>query len=194
MTETFHWTTTGAGLIFLALYIPTGFAALMGRWVDARGPRLPAITGFLLSALALISVSSVTQDTTPQKVLLIVCLGFVGFSAATLEVAFMSEVCHIVASVEEETPGAFGDAGAMAKGYGLFNIAFSAGQLGGPLISGFLKDKAGWTVMTITFGIMALATVVPVTTWTGGWIGDIRKNKMKREALAGVSTTQDESV
>jgi MFS family permease len=194
VTETFHWTTTGAGLIFLALYVPTGFGAIMGKWVDARGPRVPATLGFLLSTTALISISFVSYNSTPQKVLLIVFLGLVGFCTAMLEVAFMAEVCQIVASVEEKSPGIFGEAGAMAKGYGLFNIAFSAGQLGGPLLSGFLKDSAGWSVMTITFGVMSLTAAVPVVLWTGGWIGDIKKDKMRRGALSTVSTGQDETV
>lgn len=104
----------------------------------------------------------------------------------------MSEVCQIVVTVEEENPGIFGDSGAMAKGYGLFNIAFSAGQMFGPLASGFIKERAGWRVMALTFGVMIVAALVPVTLWTGGWIGDIKKDKMKREARAGTITTDQD--
>lgn len=176
------------------MYIPTGFGALMGRWVDARGPRVPAVVGFLIAALALIGIGFVDHDSVIQRVLLVVFLGAIGFSAATLEVAFMTEVCQIVVEVEEGNPGIFGDSGAMAKGYGLFNIAFSAGQMGGPLVSGFIKERAGWRIMTATFGVMVVATMVPVVMWTGGWIGDIKKDKMKREARAEVTTDQDVSV
>lgn len=177
------------------MYIPTALGALIGKWVDARGPRVPAIVGYIVAALSMVGIGFVNHDSTMQRVILVVFLGGVGFSVAILEIALMAEVCQIVVAVEEDNPGIFGDSGAMAKGYGLFSIAFSGGQMFGPLASGFVKERAGWRVMALTFGVMIVVALVPVTMWTGGWIGDIKKDKMKREARAeAITADQDGSV
>lgn len=143
----------------------------------------------------MIGIGFVTHDSTMHRIILVVFLDGIGFSVTLLEIALMAEVCQIVVAVEEDSPGIFGDSGAMAKGYGIFSIAFSGGQIIGPLASGFIKERAGWRVMALTFGVMIVVALVPVAMWTGGWIGDIKTDKMKREARAEVMTAdQDGSV
>lgn len=44
----FGWSSLGAGLIFLPLLLPSFAAPLVGKYSDARGPRLPVFLCFLL--------------------------------------------------------------------------------------------------------------------------------------------------
>ena len=55
-----------------------------------------------------------------------------------------------------------------AQGYGWFNLAWSMGTLGGPLIAGWMMENWGWNVLCIVLGIVAGLTVIPVFLFTGG--------------------------
>lgn len=45
----FNFTSLGAGLIFLPSALPAFFAPVVGKYVDTRGTRLPAVVGFSLA-------------------------------------------------------------------------------------------------------------------------------------------------
>ena len=65
--------------------------------------------------------------------------------------------------------GAAGSAGnGYAQGYGWFNVAYSLGTLGGPLLAGWLHENWGWTCVCFTFGTAAGLTIIPILLFTDG--------------------------
>lgn len=76
--ETFHWTSLAAGLIFLCLAIPGLSGPLVGKLSDRFGPRWIAVSGCTLTAVPLILLRLVENDSTEQKVLLCVLLSLCG--------------------------------------------------------------------------------------------------------------------
>ncbi|MCJ1381932.1 hypothetical protein MMC17_005044 [Xylographa soralifera] len=176
---TFHWTSTGAGLLFLPLIIPSFAAPLIGFLADRHGPRYPAFAGFVFAAPPLVLLRLVTANTLPQKVLLCALLALVGAGLATAMVPLMAEVTYVVEARERKAPGCFGDRGAYAQAYALFNVFFAAGTLIGPIWGGFVVGDAGWGVMTLTLGLLAAVTSVPVVVYTGGVLTWRRKGGME---------------
>ena len=120
----FHWSSTGAGLIFLPLVIPSLVSPLVGSLSDRFGPRYLACTGFLLTAPFLILLRLVVYDTIGQKVLLCALLAFIGFGLGAIMIPLMAEVSYVVEAKERKRPGCFGERGAYAQGYALVCLQF----------------------------------------------------------------------
>ena len=76
--RTFGWDSTRAGLLFLALFIPTLAAPLAGTLSDKYGPRSVTASGFILAAIMLALLPLVTHDSHGQAVLLCVLLAALG--------------------------------------------------------------------------------------------------------------------
>jgi MFS family permease len=69
----------------------------------------------------------------------------------------MSEIAHIAG----ENGGDYGQV------YGLFNVAFSAGFLVGPLWGGYVIERAGWSALVGSLAGLAGLSAIPVGIWTG---------------------------
>ena len=82
----------------------------------------------------------------------------------------MAEFIIIVEAKERESPGLFGGAGAYAQAYGLFNTAWAAGYLVGPVWAGYVENEAGWGTMTWSLGVLSALSAIPVILYTGGLI------------------------
>lgn len=165
--KTFHWSPSGAGLIFLSLSLPSVAGFYAGKSVDRFGARRPGQIAMSLSGLALFFLRFVQIDRLADKVLLVGLLAVLGLGITILQIIGMTEVFEVIGDSEAQTPGIFGDKSPMAQGYALFNMAFAAGQLFGPLLAGFLRVHAGWKGMTLTFGIICALATVPITIFSG---------------------------
>ena len=170
----FNWDSTGGGLIFLPLVLPSFLSPLIGWLSDRHGPRWPAVCGLLLSIPFLVSLRFVTTDTLTQKVLLCVLLAGVGASFAVVLPPVMAEISYVVSDISVRRPGIFGERGAYAQGYGLFNMAFAGGMVAGPLWGGFVRERLGWAGMGWTLAVLAGGSAVPVGVATGGWVFSVR--------------------
>lgn len=82
--ETFYWSSGAAGLIFLCLAIPGLGGPLVGALSDRLGPRWIAVGGCTLTAVPLLLMRLVENDTTEQKVLLCVLLFVCGMEIIRL--------------------------------------------------------------------------------------------------------------
>lgn len=76
--ETFHWTSTGAGLIFICLVIPALFSPVVGIVSDKFGSRTITTVGLLGALPFWVCMRYVTYDTIGQKVLLCALLFGIG--------------------------------------------------------------------------------------------------------------------
>ena len=76
--RTFGWNSTGAGLIFLTIALPSLAAPLAGRCADLFGPRWMIIGGFSVTAVCLFLLRLVTHGGFKQIVLLCILMTLVG--------------------------------------------------------------------------------------------------------------------
>ena len=72
--NTFSWTSTGAGLIFLAITVPSTLGALIGALSDRFGPKAVALSGFGLTIPSLALLGLVTDASIPHQAALVVLL------------------------------------------------------------------------------------------------------------------------
>jgi MFS family permease len=110
----------------------------------------------------------VTHDTTGQKILLCVLLFLIGTCIAVSMTPLIAEFTYVVGAKEKQQPGLFGASGAYAQAYGLFNTAWAAGCIVGPIWAGFIQAKAGWSTVTWTLGVLSAVSALPVVVYTGG--------------------------
>ena len=166
----FDWNSLGSGLLFLALLLPSIIGPIIGRLSDKYGPRWPATIGFVASLPFWILLRLVTHDTLGQKVLLCVLLFLIGTCIAVSMTPLIAEFTYVVVAKEKQRPGLFGASGAYAQAYGLFNAAWAAGCIVGPIWAGFIQAKAGWATVTWTLGVLSAVSALPVMVYTGGLI------------------------
>ncbi|KAI9704835.1 MAG: hypothetical protein M1836_006615 [Candelina mexicana] len=171
--STFDWTTAGAGIVFIPLFLPNLGGPLFGRIVDSseQAGRLLATAGFILCSPFSVLLRLIQDSSTKAKILLCVFLFMIGLSLAFCGPPTMVEVGRTVADIEEKNPGAFGSEGATARAYGLYNCAFAAGQLVGPLWAGGVKTRLGWATMAWMLGLASGLTALILGLFLGGWVG-----------------------
>jgi MFS family permease len=168
--RTFGWSSTGAGLIFLALTTPSFAAPLVGWMADKYGPRWLVAVGFITSLPCLILLRLITHDALQQIVLLCVLLVLLGMSLTLVMGPLMAEIAYVVEAKEKKIPGTFGEGGAYAQAYGLYFCWFAGGALIGPIWAGFVEQRAGWGTMTWSLGLLSGVTAIPILIFTGGFI------------------------
>ena len=166
----FGWNSLGSGLLFLALLLPSIIGPVIGRLSDKYGPRWPATIGFIASLPFWVLLRLVTHDTLGQKVLLCALLFLIGTCIAVIMTPLIAEFTYVVVAREKQQPGLFGASGAYAQAYGLFNTAWAAGCIVGPIWAGFVQAKAGWATVTWTLGVLSALSAIPIVVYTGGLI------------------------
>ena len=191
--DTFHWNSLGAGLIFLPIVIVSFLGPVVGYLSDRQGPRWYATAGYVLACPCLILLRLVHQNTLEQKVLLCALLALTGLCLTMMITPIMAEITYAVdAKARRRPPGYFGKNGAYAQAYSLFNVAFAAGCLIGPLLAGLVTQAHGWNLATLILGCVSMFTAVPTAIWTGGSIFKLARRKKEDRAAefhAGVDTS-----
>ncbi|KAF3924269.1 hypothetical protein ABW21_db0205530 [Orbilia brochopaga] len=184
--EIFNFNATAAGLVFLAIIIPSLIAPLVGRYSDHYGPRWFIVTAFFLAAPFFILLRLPSQHTTGDIVLMCALLACIGFVVSTAMPGTISEVTAATVEYEREKPGVFGERGAFAQAYALFNIAYSGGSVVGPLLGGLLNDAVGWDNVVLVFGVLCLLTSFITVYYTGGKMtkDDLPWNMIKKRRAA----------
>ncbi|KAB8290735.1 hypothetical protein EYC80_008372 [Monilinia laxa] len=181
--NTFHWNSVGAGLVFLAVMVPSFAAPVVGWASDRYGPRWLCVAGFCFATPFWILLRLVTHDSLNQKVLLCALLALIGVSLTFVLPGLMAEITYIVEAKEKQIPGRFGENGAYAQAYGLFIMAYAAGTLIGPVWSGYVEDRAGWGTMAWSLGLFSLTGAVPCLIYTGGLITEVNAKTAEERAV-----------
>lgn len=165
----------GAGLIFIALVIPSFVVSPIGGWIiDTRGTKGITLLGVLLEVpfLVVLRFPNSTSPRVGQIVLMCVLLVLNGSACALFMPAAMVEIAHIVDIEEQRKPGLFGKQGAYAQAYALFNVAYSLGCLVGPLVAGSIRDSAGWATMCWSLALFVVICIPVVLLIVGGSVRD----------------------
>jgi MFS family permease len=169
--DMFRWNAIGAGLIFLPIVVASFGGPIVGSLSDKYGPRWFATAGFVLSCPFLILLRLVDNDSINHKVMLCAFLVVIGAGLTLAIIPLMAEMTYAVeAKALRSPPGFFGKNGAYAQAYGLFNMAWAAGSMIGPLLAGFVRDAYGWPTATLILGCVSIFTAFPTAVWTGGSI------------------------
>ncbi|CAG8973682.1 hypothetical protein HYALB_00002248 [Hymenoscyphus albidus] len=166
--ETFGWNSTGAGVVFLCITIPSFASPYIGHLADTHGPRWLSVLGFLIVIPFWILLRLVTHNTLGQKALFCVLLTLIGVGLCLVMPPLMAEITYVVEAKEKERPGRFGATGAYAQAYGLFIAAFAAGSLIGPVWAGYVNNAAGWGTMSWSLAVFSFFGAVPCLFYTGG--------------------------
>ncbi|CEJ93864.1 hypothetical protein VHEMI09430 [[Torrubiella] hemipterigena] len=162
---TFGWDSTGAGLIFLPLVMPTMLSPIVGALGDRYGPKWLCTSGFLLITPFAISLRFVTENSIEQKVRLCALLACIGVGLALVFSPLTAEMSW---AVEEDANEDDGSAPPYAQSYGLFNVAFSVGAIIGPLLGGALREHYGFGTVGWVFGVITFVTAIVQLLWIGG--------------------------
>lgn len=187
--NTFQWESTAAGLIFLPITLTAFLSPIVGWGIDKYGPRWFAVGGFLLLVPFQVLLRLVDENTVKDKVLLCVFLTMIGICFDLTTPTLLVEITAVVEAKETKHPGIFGDTGAMAQAYGLFNTAWAVGSLIGPLWSGFIVSRGGegsdgWKLMTWTMALLSAVVAIPTAIWTGGYLFDAKKRQRPLKVVA----------
>ncbi|KAJ5217941.1 uncharacterized protein N7498_000040 [Penicillium cinerascens] len=153
--DTFGWTQTAQGLIFIPLMVPNILDPVSGYLVD-RWPacrRFQSSTALFAAVPVLVCMRYVTDNSMRDKVLLCALLMLLGVCIGFLEPPIMVEISSMVEDLEARNPGAFDRGGTTALAYGISNSAFAAGSITGPFLGGFIRDRCGWATMSWTLAM-----------------------------------------
>jgi MFS family permease len=177
VADTFGWNSTGAGLIFLPIVAATFVGPVIG-WASDRFniARWLVTSGFILAVPFLILLRLVDHNGMEQKVLLCALLCMIGLGLTLALTPIMAEIAYVVDTKEKKhPPGFFGKNGAYASAYSLFNMAWAAGCLIGPLLGGLINSSKGWPTMTLVLGCLSAFTAIPAVIWTSGSLFKLRR-------------------
>jgi MFS family permease len=180
--NTFNWTSTGAGLIFISLVVPALFSPLVGGFSDRFGSRFITTVGLLGAVPFWVLLRLITHNSIGQKVLLSALLAFIGLGMALAMAPLAADIDHAVALEEEKRPGSMGKRGAAAQGFGLYNLAFALGTLIGPLWAGFVVQNGGWGTMGWSLGLLNGVGAITTFLWTGSRIM-LKRKEQSEEAV-----------
>lgn len=194
VADIFHWSSVGAGLVFLALIVPSLAAPAVGWASDRFGPRIFCVVGFLLAIPFWVMLRFVTHDTLQQKVLLCALLALIGLALTLVMPPLMAEITYVVEAKEKAHPGRYGSNGAYASAYGLFVTAFAAGTMIGPTWGGYVKEAAGWATMAWSLGLLSFFAAVPCLVYTGGFITKTNKQAWNERGISGDQSTAASSI
>lgn len=188
VSKTFHWTSSGAGLLFLAFVIPSVITPIVGHLSDRHGPKLYATLGYVLMVPPLVLLRLVVHNTLQQKVLLGALLAWMGLASACFEIPVWVEIVVIAEMKGSEDPELFGEKGAIGQAYGLANMGWALGAVLGPVWAGFVYQSAGWGTMGWTLALLCAVSAVPTAILTGGYLfGNQNSIKGKEKSSAPVA-------
>jgi MFS family permease len=133
----------------------------VGRLCDRFGVRIMAVIGYSLLTPSLVCLQFVSHGSVSQKILFGVLVAFCGISPDLGHPGLYVESQMVIEEMEQQSPGIFGEKGAVAQAFGLQTMANYAGLAIGPILGEALFDNYGWKAMALALGALSAATVVP---------------------------------
>ncbi len=146
------------GLVFgIAAVVTTTLHPVFGRMADHWGARRLTLLGLMLSAPGIVLLG---QTWSFESTIVLYVIGAVAIALViTPSLAYMAE------ATSSAGIGSFGVA------YGLYNMAWGAGLLGGPAIGGFLYERVGFAALSLIWAPLPVAV-----SWLLGRVGQVGGN------------------
>ncbi|KAJ6444679.1 major facilitator superfamily domain, general substrate transporter [Purpureocillium lavendulum] len=171
----FGWDSVGAGLIFLPFIIPTFLSPLAGSLGDRYGAKWLTSFGFFLSTPFLACLRFVSENTIGHKVMLCGLLFGVGLGITCTMGPLMAEISWSMKDNRNRSRSKNGNQDLLererqptALAYALYNVAYAAGCMIGPLLGGFIRDQHGWPTVGWVLAILTFFTGATSLAWIGG--------------------------
>ena len=133
---------TVGGLLALFALLPMFFAIPAGRLADRVGVRGPMLAGSIGMACSAIIAALVPGLPALFATAVLSGVSFMAFQVAA-----------------QYATGEMGGADARTRNFGLLALGYSTSSIGGPLITGFMIDHAGFRA---AFGLLALLPLLPI--------------------------------
>ena len=155
-----HFGPARVGLVFAAAAVGnTMFHPLFGRMADRFGARRMTLLGLVLTACALPLLGRAWSFES--------AVGVTVLQTAALAVAITPSLAYMGEAASNAGIGSFG------VSYGIYNMAWAVGLLGGPAVGGFLFERIGFARLTL-----AWAPVLALVTW---WLGSVQSHHSSPE-------------
>ncbi|KAA6411066.1 MAG: hypothetical protein FRX48_05377 [Lasallia pustulata] len=165
--RTFSWTSTGAGLIFLAISIPSTLDTIIGALSDRYDSLVGSPFGFELTVPALALTGVVTDGSVGHQAALIILLVAVGIGLNFIFAPFAADMFDEVEALSLQHPETFGKKRAYAQAYSLFGAALGLATVVGPGWSGLFFEKTSWQITAGILAVICAVGGVPVFCYTG---------------------------
>ncbi|KAJ5899991.1 hypothetical protein N7495_004735 [Penicillium taxi] len=153
--KTYHWTSIGAGFVFLPVTIPSFLSISVVHYTRHFKPRNIVLTGFLLMVVPTIALRWTHTNTIKHEVILVCLLFVIGMCMTTVQAITMGDVPHAVQKITD-LHGISDESSGQGRAYAFCNMAFAAGQAVGPVLGGLAKHKLGWGFMTMLLAFLCL--------------------------------------
>ena len=136
------------GLLFgVAAVATTALHPIFGRLADRFGARRLTMIGLFLTGCALFALGRAWSFNS--------AVGLYVLQAAALALVITPSLAYMAEATAATGLGSFGVA------YGLYNVAWGAGLLGGPALGGFLLERIGFTDLSAAWAAaIVLATLL----------------------------------
>lgn len=163
--DLFNWNSLGGGLIFLPVILPSFLGPVVGSLSDKYGPRWFAAGGFLFSVPFFVCFRFMTENSINHNVMLCGLLVAIGIGEALQVAPLMAEISWAAEEGRDDD-----EAGAVpyAQAYALYNISFAAGAIIGPLLSGMVRESAGFGTVGWALAVLSGFTALVMFNWVGG--------------------------
>lgn len=158
----YGWSAAGAGLIFLALSLPSLTAALTGKLSDRFGPKWITLAGFVTACPAFAALIFAEGDQMVHKVILCGALAFIGLAVASITSPLASDLAIVVErqSREQSRGSKTGDDG-YAQVFSILLFAQCSGIMLGPSWAAFAYKRLSWTFMASSLAVLSASAWVP---------------------------------
>ena len=177
----FAFDSLKAGLLFIALVLPYLLLGPIAGWlVDRYGTKPAGVIGFGYLVPVLILLRVPHAGGTDQIVIFCAILALCGVGLAIIGSPSIVEASFVVQKYDKANPEFFGEQGPYAQLYGLNSMVFSAGLTLGPLLSGGVKESAGYGNANLVLAVLCLVTAVLSYVFVGGYPEWVRKRWRRR--------------
>lgn len=173
ISTTFTYPASYSSFLFLAMVAPFLLSPIAGYVVDHPrygGTKYPALIGWVVLTPPVCVLKTVGEGAPHPFLTMALCLFAIGLGSAIALPALMAEVSLVVESIEDRTPGVFGERGVLSLSFGIMNTAFAGGFFSGPVLAGWLMGAGGWNKLGTVLAVGAAVCTVGVGVGTGGWI------------------------
>lgn len=156
--ETYQWSPTNAGLVFLGLTLPSFLSIPLATFTNKHGWNRRKIVAIelIVSSLPMAGLKWAEGPTIQHELLFVLLIFLVGLFMTTCQAQVMAEVSDSVRQIEARHGIDSSKSSGMGTGFAFCNMAIAAGQFIGPLIAGVTRLGFGWSVMTFMLGILSL--------------------------------------
>ncbi|OJJ40654.1 hypothetical protein ASPWEDRAFT_22816 [Aspergillus wentii DTO 134E9] len=150
--ETYGWSSTGAGLVFLPLTIPSFLSIPLSKHARRYGCRKVVAIELILSFFPIVALRFTEPDSPHNQILFMALLTLIGFFMTTAQAFVMTEVSDAIREIEVLLGVQSGKSSGMGTGYAFCNMAMATGQFIGPVLAGSTKLGLGWGMMAFILG------------------------------------------